>query len=119
MYNVYLETFGTVWEPAEGGYDVEVSSVELVGTVSSSSDWRQWLREEFDFSRSYFLSNVRKNEEYWAATDKCDSDGYPILELHHAPWSIEMHRSFGCGWTVYLLRPDQPAPCGKSYLGYR
>lgn len=119
MYNVYLESYGTVWEPAEGGYDVEVSSVELVGTEFSYSDWKQWLREEFDYTRSYFLSNIRKDMPYDVATDKRDSDGYPVLELHHAPWGIDMDRSFGCGWTIYLLRPDQPAPCGKMYLGYR
>lgn len=119
MYNVYLEQFYTVWEPAEGGYAVEVSSVELVGRNFSYSDWKQWLREEFDYSRSYFLSNIRKNDEYPVATEECDSDGYPVLEHHRAPWSIDMDRSFGCGWTVYLLHPDQPAPCGKMYLGYR
>ena len=127
MYKVYLKTWSSVYEPAEGGYYVPVSKVEWYEDVESIAEARQLVKV---FAEEEPTSDV---EEYWmvhyqyATLDndgvvQLDSDGDIITGTALAPYFAEVDRNTGYigeGWDFIVVVDGDPAPCPDVYNGYR
>ena len=119
MLNVYCEQFGSVWEPAEGGYYVEVSDVYLVDTVEDKDDARVLIENEAEGDIVYRDSD---SLIYYYENGQYDSDGSPLHEESEAILIAACDRDtgyIGAGQTWYVLDEDSPAPASETYIGYR
>ena len=127
MYKVYLKTWGSVYEPAEGGYYVPVSKVEWYEDVETIEDARKLARM---FAEEEPISDF---EEHWmvhyhyAKLDndgvmQYDEDGDLITGIAVASYNAEFdcHTGYvGVGWEFIVVLDGDPAPCPDVYNGYR
>jgi len=124
---MYLKTWSSIYEPAEGGYYVPVSKVEWYENVESIEEARQLVRT---FAAEEPASDL---EEYWMVnyqyikTDEdglmqYDEDGDIITDMAIAPYFAEVDRNtgyIGTGWDFIVILEGDPVPCPDVYNGYR
>lgn len=106
MIKTYIEDYSAVYEPAEGGYYVPVSTVWPWRTFNTFEEAVEAIKQE----------------------DERDPDTYKYLyDVHYnensvALLNVEVGRDTGYigeGQEIWVVDEDDPAPAPKVYNGYR
>ena len=121
MFNVYIEIFGVVHEPAEGGYYVEISTMDIWDTFSNAIDARKAVDEAVnEYEDVVFYED---NVQYDYGLDDYDDDGDMITAKADAEFICEINRSvnyyLGNGFRFICVAEDFPEPYPETYTGYR
>ena len=109
MFKAYIEDYSAVYEPAEGGYYVPVSTVHWwqdFETIEEAEEaLEQMMKEDTDTYR--FFYNINYNGVDDAA--------------HIAALNVEIGRDTGYigeGQEVWVVDENDPQPENKVYNGY-
>ncbi len=107
----YLENWSDVYEPAEGGYYVPVSSISYWRKFDSVEDCRRVINEITPHS-----DVTEWPESLYRVDDGFYDDGEQRYD--YLPSIIEFVLE-GEGQNIYLIADEATSPAPKTYAGYR
>ena len=121
MFYVYIEDFVTTYEPAEGGYYVEVSKVDLWGTFDNVAAAKAAVACEYGDYDDVVFEEDHARYDYSIGT--FDSDGNADTAEAPAEFICEVDRNAhyyqGSGLRLICVAEGQPEPYPVVYVGYR
>lgn len=109
MFKAYIEDYRATYEPAEGGYYVEESSIRHWQDFESIEEARETIEQcaKEDTDTYKYLYDI----DYLAVDDA----------IHVAALNVEVGRDTGYigeGQEVWVVDENDPEPMCKTYNGY-
>ena len=110
QFHLYKEVWSSVYEPAEGGYNVPVSSVALVYHSSDLEDIKRYIVEHTVGPIKWTGGDIYKVD-----TGEVDEDGLPVYTYNQSVLTAELENGEG----FIVIGNEDPEPAETRYFGYR